>query len=61
MVLYKNLAKIKYNLGLDFGNEPNFNNVDLCGLSAPKVPLKKLRATPRHLLYSAVKLRAVSH
>ena len=37
------------------GNEPNFNNCDLRGLSAPKVPLKKLRETLRQLLYSAVK------
>jgi hypothetical protein len=34
---------------LDKGKDPNFNKGDLCGLSAPQVPLKKLCETLRVL------------
>ncbi|AEE48663.1 hypothetical protein Halhy_0756 [Haliscomenobacter hydrossis DSM 1100] len=41
------------------GKDPNFSKGELRGLSAPQVPLKKLRATPRVLIYSAVKKTSV--
>jgi len=49
-------------LGIDLEQRTNFNNEDLCGLSAPKVPLKnsaKLRFTSR-IWRSQMNRRAVA-